>query len=209
MNPTKDTYERLQRLYDYMNDRLFEGKLPNCLITFQRKNGMLGYFHFSRFENKEAHSTDEIAMNPKYFRTRTDKETASTLVHEMVHLWQYHNGSPSNGYHNKEWADKMESLGLIPSSTGKEGGKRTGQRMSHWVKENGAFDIALKEMDFSIEWKEKELVEVLTKKGKGKEEGKKEYKKNKIKYSCPDCGTNVWGKEGLRIVCGDCDCMFQ
>ena len=32
----------------------------------------------------------------------------------MCHQWQQHFGKPSrNGYHNKQWADKMESVGLI------------------------------------------------------------------------------------------------
>lgn len=29
-------------------------------------------------------------------------------------------------------------------------------------------------------------------------------KKLKIKYSCPVCECNVWGKPELSIVCGDC-----
>ena len=29
-------------------------------------------------------------------------------------------------------------------------------------------------------------------------------KKNKVKYTCPQCQTNVWGKADLNIDCGDC-----
>lgn len=36
----------------------------------------------------------------------------STLVQEMVHLWQHHFGKPGRRrYLNKQWADKMDSLG--------------------------------------------------------------------------------------------------
>jgi hypothetical protein len=39
-------------------------------------------------------------------------------VHEMAHVWQHAHGKPSrNGYHNKEWAAKMDERGLIPSDT--------------------------------------------------------------------------------------------
>lgn len=27
---------------------------------------------------------------------------------------------------------------------------------------------------------------------------------NRSKYSCPSCSLNVWGKPGLRVICGDC-----
>jgi len=36
--------------------------------------------------------TDEIALNPSTFRSRSTEETLSTLVHEMCHLWQFHKG---------------------------------------------------------------------------------------------------------------------
>lgn len=31
---------------------------------------------------------------------------------------------------------------------------------------------------------------------------------SKSKYSCPGCATNVWGKPGLHIVCGECGVRF-
>src|SRR5262245_50122233 len=52
----------------------------------------------------------------------------------MVHCWQEHFGKPGRArYHNHEWADKMEALGLMPSDTGEENGKRVGQRVRHYV----------------------------------------------------------------------------
>ena len=58
----------------------------------------------------------------------------------MVHLWQHHFGKPGRrGYHNKQWAAKMHEVGLIPSRTGKPGGKQTGQAVTHYIDENGRF----------------------------------------------------------------------
>jgi hypothetical protein len=37
----------------------------------------------------------------------------------------------------------------------------------------------------------------------------KKYNRNKIKYTCPDCGVKVWGKSGLHIECSDCGCSFE
>ncbi|MCZ2157181.1 MAG: hypothetical protein LC114_25355, partial [Bryobacterales bacterium] len=27
---------------------------------------------------------------------------------------------------------------------------------------------------------------------------------NRVRYSCPQCGVNAWGKPDLNLVCGDC-----
>lgn len=34
---TKDTYDRLQQAYEHFNRALFDGTLPNALITLQRR----------------------------------------------------------------------------------------------------------------------------------------------------------------------------
>ena len=43
------------------------------------------------------------------------------------------------GMHNKQWAEKMKSLGLMPSHTGLTGGKKTGQKMKHYPIPDGLF----------------------------------------------------------------------
>ena len=65
----------------------------------------------------------------------------------MVHQWQAHHGTPGRGrYHNDEWADKMERIGLMPSSTGQPGGRRTGDHMADYAIEGGRFLKACKEL---------------------------------------------------------------
>ena len=117
--PTPATYHQLQTAYDWFNENLFEQALPDCLITLQRKSRAMGYYSPQRWTNAHGEKTDEIALNPAYFANHSLKELLQTLVHEMCHQWQQHFGKPSrNGYHNRQWADKMESVGLMPSSTG-------------------------------------------------------------------------------------------
>lgn len=130
LDPTTQAYAELQAAYVHYNNALFDGKLPFCLITMQREKRTYGYFSSRRFGNKHDKTmTDEIAMNPSYFGVVPLLEILQTLVHEMAHLWQFHFGEPGRrGYHNKEWAEKMEAIGLMPSSTGKPGGKKTGER---------------------------------------------------------------------------------
>jgi hypothetical protein len=48
-DPTKTTYGTLQAAWRHFNKRLFDNRLPPCLVTLQRRANVLGYFaHASR-----------------------------------------------------------------------------------------------------------------------------------------------------------------
>lgn len=154
--PTNEVYSELQQAYEHFNMALFNHQLPYCLITMQREKRTFGYFSHRRFVNEKGTHVDELAMNPSYFGVRSIKETLSTLCHEQVHVWQYYFGKPGRrGYHNKQWANYMEMIGLMPSDTGAKGGNRTGESMSHYIVPNGAFDRScdiLLSHDFQLSW---------------------------------------------------------
>jgi predicted SprT family Zn-dependent metalloprotease len=199
--PTEEAYTELQQAYDVFNARLFNRKLPPCLITLQRKNRTYGYFAGERWNHIAGAVTDEIAMNPAHFASRSAAEVLSTLAHEMVHLWQHHYGTPSrNSYHNREWAARMEAIGLEPSDTGEPGGKRTGQRVSHYIREGGPFAQACAELlvsGFTISWRDRAREET-----SGKKKGKAGVRS---KYTCPGCGLNAWAKPEVVLRCGACE----
>lgn len=140
-------------------------------------------------------------MNPETFAGRTDTEILSTLVHEMTHLQQHHFGKPSrNGYHNKAWAALMLAVGLIPSATGQPGGAQTGQNMTHYIEEGGAFARACAQLlagGFVFRYQAA---------GRGLKGGSAAKKKraSKTKYSCAECGQNAWAKPGAKLICGEC-----
>lgn len=152
----EESYSLFQRAYDHFNDRLFGGILPRCLITFQRQNRLMGYASFKRWVNDQAEYVDELAINPEYFANFPTVEIFQTLCHEMVHVWQEHFGTPSRrGYHNKEWASKMIEIGLMPSTTGREGGDIVGEKVTDYVLEDGTFLKAANELvekGFTIKW---------------------------------------------------------
>lgn len=154
---TRTEYAALEEAYDFFNQCLFNGQLPPCLMTLNRHRHARGYFAAERFGHREQEQrTDEIALNPDTFEQRTDLEILSTLVHEQCHLWQHHFGKTSrNGYHNKQWAEKMEAIGLMPSDTAAPGGKRTGQSVTHYLLPGGAFERAALELlaqQFKLSW---------------------------------------------------------
>ena len=218
ITPTAETYDELQTAYNRFNQLLFGAELPACLITLQREKHTYGFFCRDRFVNRAGAFTDEIAMNPAWFGVRSVEEVLSTLVHEMAHLWQAHLGKPGRArYHNQEWAQKMETLGLMPSDTGKEGGKRTGDHMSHYIIPGGAYAQACASMltkDYTLSWMDRFPPFEPNKAGLEGSQGlavpgvevpkEPKNKSNRIKYQCPTCGTNVWGKPALRLRCAEC-----
>ena len=111
----------------------------------------------------------------------------------------------------------MISVGLMPSTTGQPGGKTVGQKMSDYPIEGGPFLAALNAMPepfkmpfISIEGDRiVQMMNVLQGMesviGGAPAAGAATPKKNKVKYSCETCKTNVWGKHDLYIICGECN----
>lgn len=229
--PTAEAYAELQHAFDHFNEELFEGKLPDCLFTFQREKRSYGYFSSERFVHRDGKTTtDEIAINPSYFTIVPMSEILQTIAHEMVHAWQFHFGEPSRrGYHNQEWADKMEAIGLMPSSTGAPGGKKTGEKMADYPIEGGLFlqscDRLLKK-DFKVSWLDRFPPAPQESAPRGKSSVKQMLsqlsedvqalvqappdepvnKSNRVKQRCPNCKAQAWGKPGLLLKCGEIEC---
>lgn len=205
-NPTSRTYTSLDDAFGFFNRRLFDNRLPSCLITMQRSKTAYGYFAGDRFGSKDGSEiTDEIALNPSHFQARTTEQSLSTLVHEMTHLEQHHFGSPSRaGYHNKEWAGMMKAVGLIPSDTGAPGGREVGQKVSHCIEPGGRFERACAELierGFSPLYVERW--------SEGGEATRRKKAASKTRYTCQGCGLNAWAKPDARLVCGDCDALLE
>lgn len=156
INATQEVYQELQHVYDYYNRELFNGELPGALLVITRKRNSKGFYSPARYANKEGVFADEIAMNPAFFLVRSVEEVLSTLAHEMCHQWQFHFGRDvRSGYHNKEFSEKMESIGMITSSTGYPGGDRVGEQMTHYIAEDGPFIRITRELlksSFGILW---------------------------------------------------------
>ena len=199
--PTTNQYANLQLAYAYFNEKLFLGQLSDCLLVFGRdQKNCYGYFHAEQWQDangkKKIHM---ISLTPMHL-SRGLEATFATLVHEMCHLWQQDFGKPSkNGYHNKEWAEKMEEIGLIPTDNGKEDGKKTGPKVTHLIDAGGAFSRTFENMPehISLPWI-----------GAGELTKKKRVNRNKVCYECP-CENKVWGKPDMTIVCGECGQNFE
>ena len=271
-------YVELDYAYQFYNKHLFDGRLEGCLITLNRQKNTAGYLAYKKFVNDDPEIKQkfihELCINPDYFYCRAE-ETLQTLVHEQCHLWKFMFGSKEGRkcYHDKEWAAKMESIGLMPSHNGQPGGKKTGQKMEDYIIPGGTFETItaelLKERQiilfkyFPI-WEQSFIVPpVLEEKEDGTQvlisanlpevptvgsfitqqgltikvkdfdedgnviipsglefepDGKDLFVKipqasknsiSKVKYRCYNCDINIWGKPGLKVICGECKQPFS
>ena len=208
-SPTEDQYQRFQFLHGYFNERLELGVGP-AMLAFSRKSKTFGYFAPERWRRgeKEGPALSEISLNPDGL-DRDPRDSAATIVHELVHQWHHENGKPGRrGYHNKEWAAKMESIGLMPSSTGAPGGDKTGQRVSHYIIEGGPFAVAFAALPpgallpFVSGAPVSEPLPPTTPKPKDP---------SKTPFVCAaGCGRKWWGKASLRdsVACKQCGADF-
>lgn len=155
-SPTLTMYSALQHAFDHFNEQLFAGELPPCLITLRSSRRQRGYHHAWRFISSEGTVIHELGLHPGYFTLHPLEVSLSTLVHEMVHHWQECFGQPSrSNHHNREWVAKMESVGLVPSSSGLPDGKQTGRKVTHYIQPDGLYAHACAELlgqGFALPW---------------------------------------------------------
>jgi len=232
---TTRQFQTLDDLYAFYNVQLFGASLPECIVNLSRRPRSRGFFVPNLWvavyeENHQDHS-HEISLNPDYL-LRPPIDWHSTFVHEMVHLWQHEFGKPARAYfHNREWVNKMEAIGLIPSDTGKPGGKQIGQSISHYIDPAGLFQKIFNSLDAtdlealslhylpvaSLEYHKETITgadddsQTQYSSSSGTEQTpdadtppKKSKSGIRLKYTCP-CGNNVWGRSGLLIHCLECD----
>jgi hypothetical protein len=114
----------------------------------------------------------------------------------------------------------MESIGLMPSSTGKPGGARTGQHMADYAIEGGPFETVAAELiagPFSLAWYDR-AAELMAEASAGVAvsmlvapadvpalQAAIKAKKSKVAYGCSHkgCKAKAWGKPELHILCGE------
>ena len=198
----------LQQAFDYLNKVLFEGTLPRN-VKFNHQSRAHSPVTSRRIASASRIVAGvrycEINLNPDHFTGQSDLFIISTLLHEMVHLWQEVFGAKATkrknyGYHDKEWAAKMEAVGLMPSNTGAIGGKRTGSQMDHFILPGGRYALAFAELE-ATGWKLK--LESTIRAG-----GTKKPKDDKTKFTCSSCGWNVWGRASTVVMHVPCTAIM-
>lgn len=238
VNASESLYEQFQFIYDHFNANLFGGVLPECVFTFRAGSSKSSHVLKNRWQKSDGSCFHELAINSKILDGVSLIALCQTIVHEQCKILQAAQGTACRkGYHDTKWAKTMESIGLIPSHTGKPGGKKTGQKMSSYIDKRGKFFDACLELvkrGFNLEWIDNNhydssslevatdlphetateaFVNLLERKLVPPQElsdtPENTSAKRKVKYHCAACNSSVWGKPGLAVQCLNCAKQFK
>ncbi len=196
----------LNKIFDLLNKEFFESALSRPTITIQSTPRAYGHFSL----NKETWvsklgGTHEINIGAGTL-ARPIENVVATLLHEMVHYFNYINGvqdcSRGNTYHNKRFKQEAEKRGLKISHSPSYGWSHTepADELLEFVLENDLTDILINRNEnygFSIG-------------GTGTHSGGTQTTipprtSSTRKYICPCCGMSVRATREVKIKCMDCD----
>lgn len=209
MNTVEDKreYAMLQAAYDFFNAKFFDSRLPRVFFTIDWHNKKSnGYFCPHKLVNKEdaeaKAKASVIALNPDYL-ARDVYEVLATLVHEMCHVWEFEEFIKDpyklTSYHSKRFEKKLSECNLKAVINNK-----SRSSCSTVIPDDGIFKGIADEY-----LKTKEFLSIASTNAIKTEVEKKAKAKNKTKYFCTGCETNVWGKAGLNLHCNECDMDFE
>lgn len=195
----------LNKMFDLLNKEFFENTLSRPTITIQ--STPRAYGHFSLREDtwvSKLGGTHEINIGAGTL-ARPIEEVAATLLHEMVHYFNYENGiqdcSRGNTYHNRRFKDAAEAHGLNVEHSDKYGWSHTkpSDALLDFVLENGLTDILINRNEFGG----------FQIGGTGTHSGTPTptppRPSSTRKYVCPCCGNSVRATKAVNIACMDCD----
>ena len=204
------TYNRvagyLNKVFDLLNARFFENALSRPTITIQ--STPRAYGHFSLREDtwvSKLGGTHEINIGAGTL-ARPIEEVAATLLHEMVHYYNYENGvqdcSRGNTYHNRKFKSAAEAHGLIVSHSEKYGWSHTepSEALIDFIIETGLTDILINRNEFSGF----RITRTNTKNGTPGTATPARTSSTR-KYVCPCCGNSVRATKIVNIACLDCN----
>ena len=194
----------LNKIFDLLNEEFFENALSRPTITIQ--STPKAYGHFSLREDtwiSKLGATHEINIGAGTL-ARPIEEVAATLLHEMVHYFNYEHGiqdcSRGNTYHNRKFKAAAESRGLIVDHSEKYGWSHTSpsDALLEFVMRNDLTDILINRNEFAGF----QIPGTGTHNGAGVAVPPKQSSTRK--YICPCCGNSVRATKTVRIACMDC-----
>ena len=197
----------LNKIFDLLNAEYFDSTLSRPTITIQ--STPRAYGHFTLNDDTWVSTiggTHEINIGAGTL-ARNIEDICATLLHEMVHYYNYVNGiqdcSRGNMYHNKRFKAAAEERGLMVTHSDKYGWSHTEptEELLNFVIENGLTDIL-------INRNEQGYFRVGggtgTHSGGVEITGKPPRTSSTRKYICPCCGMSVRATRTVRIACIDC-----
>jgi hypothetical protein len=190
VSPNRELWLSYEDAFNYFNEALFEGKLPECILTFNAKGRSWGYLKRKSWLCGAGTDLHEICLNP-YLLTRDDDMIFQLLVRCMVGLWQHAYGEPSRveRYCSTEFTAKMAEIGLPCEEP-------CGLNVKHKVDENGRY-ARIRPRAVNQFFSLKNQVQMET------------ARKTRIKYECPACGFSAMASAGGKLFCHTEGCNVE
>lgn len=195
----------LNKIFDLLNKEFFENTLSRPTITIQ--STPKAYGHFSLREDtwvSKLGGTHEINIGAGTL-SRPIENIVATLLHEMVHYYNYINGiqdcSRGNTYHNKRFKAAAEARGLAVDYSERYGWSHTrpADELLDFVLEYGLTDILISRNEFTGF----QITGTGAHSGTGITPPRKTSSTRK--YICPCCGNSVRATKLVNIACLDCE----
>ena len=203
---TSRTAGYLEKMFRALNNRYFNGKLEEPIITIQSTPRAYGHVTVGKSWRKGQEHRHELNIGAGTL-DRPIENIVATLLHEMVHLWNLQIGvqdcSRGGAYHNKKFRDAATERDLDISYDSRIGWSITEptEALVEFIIEQGWEDIMMNR----IEWgyiprgtgagNISGTTTVIPPKAKG----------HTRKYQCPCCHNSVRATKIVNIKCVDCD----
>ena len=202
------TYNRvagyLNKIFDLLNEEFFESALSRPVLTIQSTPKAYGHFSLRDdtwiSKNGVSH---EINIGAGTL-ARPIECVCATLLHEMVHYYNYIHGiqdcSRGNTYHNKRFKVAAEQRGLCVEHSDKYGWSHTSpsDELLQFCLDNDLSDILLNRNEFggyrvTGTGTHAPATPTVTRRPSSTR-----------KYLCPCCGNSVRATKNVNIGCLDC-----
>lgn len=212
--PTLEGYGDIDFAVKVFGERLFKGQLPPILCTYVCKPRSLGFFGAKRFANREGQTAYEVSLNPRQLDALGDAAALAVLVHLLCQVHRHafgpknrKGGTGSRGYHDEALAQLMQSVGLMPSHTGRPEGRQTGFSIRHYVIEGGPFDLVCRELlinGFTLRWRDNPHARAKKKRKEKQVHAQPVLAATSAEFICEGCGVVAYSRASARIGCLDC-----
>lgn len=195
---------QLEKLFRLLNTDFFEDQLEMPIITIQSTPKAYGHYSVSPIWTVNGEETRHEINIGAGTLDRDIEYTVATLLHEMCHMYNdtvLHIQDCSRGgmYHNKQFKQTAESVGLIVTKSDRYGFAHTAPSddLIGWILNNDIQEIKINRNEASG-------IRVTGGKTGSAAAAGKTSNSHSIKYTCPNCGNSVRATKKVNIACMDC-----
>ena len=204
---------QLEKMFRELNKHYFASKLPEPIISLKKTPSAYGHITCSKVWQAGGENKYEINISSATL-DRPIEETASTLLHEMVHEYCMETGikdTSNNGvYHNRRFKEQAEAHGLTIDHHEKYGWTITSpsEELLDFIIFQGWQDIQMGER---LAWSDMAGTGAGSKAPGSSQTGAPKPPKAKSstrRWVCPKCGTIIRSTKEVRVICADCMELF-